>query len=209
MSFAPVPVVIGVTAQAYHASPLGRLLLARSDRGLVGAWFEGQKHHPPELDAPMHAADPMLLSVMRQLDAYFGGAAFDFDVPLDAVATPFQRDVWRALGAIPRGATTSYAEVARRIGRPAAVRAVGSAIGRNPLSIIVPCHRVIGSDGTLTGYAGGVARKMALLELERGALPSGRLPQAGIDSPNGVSALDAHPDAIPCSSKYQRHFETM
>jgi methylated-DNA-[protein]-cysteine S-methyltransferase len=104
--------------------------------------------------------------VRRQLAEYFGGDRITFDVPLAAAGTPFQRAVWRGLRGIPYGETISYGELARRIGRPSAVRAVGLANGRNPISVIVPCHRVIGADGTLTGYGGGIERKRLLLELE-------------------------------------------
>ena len=104
---------------------------------------------------------------MAQLAAWFAGERTRFELPLDLQAgTPFQQDVWTALLAIPRGGTTSYAELARRLGRPTAARAVGAAVGRNPISIVVPCHRVLGSGGSLTGYAGGLERKTALLELE-------------------------------------------
>ena len=112
----------------------------------------------------------MLREAAAQLAAYFAGTRADFDLPLDLQAgTPFQQSVWDALRAIPRGRTTSYAELARRLGRPQAARAIGAAVGRNPVSIVVPCHRVLGTDGTLTGYAGGLERKTALLQLE-GAL---------------------------------------
>ena len=103
---------------------------------------------------------------MRELREYFAGARTRFDVPLDPAGTPFQRKVWREIAAVPCGTTISYTELARRCGRPAAVRAVGAATGRNPMTVIIPCHRIVGSDGTLTGYAGGLDRKRALLELE-------------------------------------------
>lgn len=111
---------------------------------------------------------PVLAEATRQLDAYFAGKLREFDLPLLARGTPFQRTVWNALREIPYGETVSYADVARRVGRPSAVRAVGAANGRNPLAIVVPCHRVIGSDGSLTGYAGGLEMKRALLTLEAG-----------------------------------------
>ena len=155
------------TAQARIETPLGPLLLARTKRGLAGAWFEGQRHHPPVFDAPFDADDECLAAAAAQLAAYFHGEATTFDVPCDMLGTPFQRAVWDALLAIPHGSTCTYADIARTIGAPAAVRAVGAAVGRNPLSIVVPCHRVVGSDGSLTGYAGGTDRKAALLALER------------------------------------------
>ena len=115
-----------------------------------------------------YAAEPRaaLAALRGALEAYFAGRAVDFDIPLAPAGTPFQQAVWQALRGIPYGATASYAEIARHIGRPRAVRAVGLANARNPIAIIVPCHRVIGADGTLTGYAGGLERKQALLELE-------------------------------------------
>lgn len=156
---------------ARHASPLGSILLAATDRGLAGLWFEGQRHHPPATQWPLVPDHPVLVLACRQLDEYFGGQRTAFDLPLDLQGgTPFQQSVWQALLGIPPGQRTSYAALSQRIGKPAAVRAVGAAVGRNPLSIVVPCHRVVGTDGSLTGYAGGLDRKSALLKLE-GALP--------------------------------------
>jgi len=159
-------------------TPLGQLTLAASKHGLAGAWFEDQQHRPPALsgggNAPWHSAPahPVLREAAGQIDAYFSGVLKVFDLPLDLSAgTDFQRTVWLALLALPRGQTCTYGELSGRIGRPSAVRATGGAIGRNPLSVIVPCHRVIGQGGALTGYAGGLARKCALLQLE-GALPA-------------------------------------
>ncbi|MEO6407960.1 MAG: methylated-DNA--[protein]-cysteine S-methyltransferase [Burkholderiaceae bacterium] len=154
------------TAQTIIDTPLGNVLLARTAEGLAGAWFEGQKHHPGELDAPHVDDDPLLVRAAAQLRAYFDGTAETFDVPLDLQGSAFQRSVWAALLAIDSGATRSYGDIARAIGAPQAVRAVGSAVGRNPVSVIVPCHRVVGSSGALTGYAGGLDRKRALLALE-------------------------------------------
>lgn len=160
-------------------TPLGRMRLAASPRGLAGAWFvEGQRDTPAlassaQSCAPSSAASaspptaPVLAQAQRALEVYFAGDRQPFDVPLDlSLGTPFQQAVWRALLDIPFGQTTSYGEIARRIGRPEAVRAVGGAVGRNPLSILVPCHRVIGASGALTGYSGGMARKIALLRIE-------------------------------------------
>jgi methylated-DNA-[protein]-cysteine S-methyltransferase len=158
------------TAQAHITTPLGPMLIARTAQGLAGAWFEGQKHHPGPLDAPERPHDPLLARAARQLLAYFDGSDEAFDLPFDLRGTPFQRRVWQALQDIPLGSTRSYAAIAGRIGSPQAVRAVGAAVGRNPLSVIVPCHRVLGSDGSLTGYAGGVERKRALLARESRAL---------------------------------------
>ena len=157
------------TAQAHLPSPLGPILLARTDAGLAGAWFDAQKWHPEPLNAPERPDDPLLLQAAAQIAEYFSGERLQFDLPLDLHGTPFQQSVWRALCAIEPGATQSYAAVARSVGAPQAVRAVGAAVGRNPVSVIVPCHRVVGTDGSLTGYAGGLDRKRALLALE-GAL---------------------------------------
>ncbi|WP_418319484.1 methylated-DNA--[protein]-cysteine S-methyltransferase [Piscinibacter sakaiensis] len=147
-------------------SPLGGMLLARTPLGLAGIWFDGQKDHPGELAGQPAANDPLLLRTVAELAAYFDGAPARFTQPLDLHGTDFQRAVWQQLLNIAAGATCSYAEIARAVGSPAAVRAVGAAIGRNPVSVIVPCHRVIGSAGALTGYAGGLERKRALLQLE-------------------------------------------
>ena len=166
MTYATDSIRSACSAQMMFETPLGPLLLARTSRGLAGAWFEGQRHHPPLLDAPHVRDDPLLTRVAAQLRAYFDGARRPFDVPLDLQGTPFQRAVWDVLLGIEPGVTRTYGDVARAIGSPVAVRAVGSAVGRNPVSIVVPCHRVIGSDGTLTGYAGGIDRKIALLRLE-------------------------------------------
>jgi methylated-DNA-[protein]-cysteine S-methyltransferase len=151
-------------------SPLGPMLLAATGRGLAGLWFIGQRHGPDSSHwrrDPQHA---ILLQAATQLGEYFAGQRSQFELPLDLQGgTPFQQSVWQALLAIPRGGTTSYAALSRQVGKPQAARAVGAAVGRNPLSIVVPCHRVIGAAGALTGYAGGLERKTALLRLE-GAL---------------------------------------
>jgi methylated-DNA-[protein]-cysteine S-methyltransferase len=158
-----------LTAQRRWNSPLGEMLLARSEHGLAGAWFSGQKDHPGALSVPEVGDDPLLERSVAELDAYFGSAPVLFSVPLDLYGTPFQRAVWQALLGIHSGSLSSYGAIAAAIGAPSAVRAVGAAIGRNPVSVIVPCHRVIGSSGALTGYAGGIDRKRALLRLERPA----------------------------------------
>ncbi len=156
-------------AQATTLSALGPILLARTARGLAGAWFADQKHHPGVLDLPDLPDDPLLLDAADQLRAYFAGEAVAFELPLDLQGTPFQRRVWQALQTIAPGRTRTYGEIAAALGAASAVRAVGGAVGRNPVSVIVPCHRVIGRDGTLTGYAGGLERKQALLALEGSA----------------------------------------
>jgi methylated-DNA-[protein]-cysteine S-methyltransferase len=153
-------------------SPLGPLLLAASTQGLVGVWFAHQRHGPADSlvqSWPTEADHPVLQAAAQQLSRYWAGDLSAFDLPLDlSGGTPFQQRVWQALRAIPTGHTRRYGEVASQIGHPTAVRAVGAAIGRNPLSIVVPCHRVVGADGSLTGYAGGLDRKAALLGLESG-----------------------------------------
>lgn len=161
-------------AQARANTPLGTITLAATSRGLAGLWFDGQKHHPGTLAAPVDARQRWIAQAIDELASYWRGESRDFAVPLDAQGSDFQRGVWRALRGIGRGSTQSYGAVAASLGRPEAVRAVAAAIGRNPVSIIVPCHRVLGRDGSLTGYAGGVERKAALLELE-GAMRQARL----------------------------------
>ena len=155
------------TVQARYESPLGAMVVAATSRGLAGVWFEGQRHMPDHSAWPLQPAHPVLRQAIAQLADYFAGKRAAFDLPLDLQGgTSFQQAVWQALLAIPAGGTTSYGVLSQRIGKPAAVRAVGAAVGRNPVSIIVPCHRVLGSNGSLTGYAGGLERKSALLQLE-------------------------------------------
>lgn len=161
---------MNVHASTHFDSPLGRMLLAATDRGLAGVWFEGQRHGPDTTGWREDAGHPVLVEAIAQLRAYFAGERATFELPLDLQAgTPFQQSVWNALLAIPNGGTTSYAALARGLGREKAARAIGAAVGRNPLSVVVPCHRVLGTGGGLTGYAGGLERKTALLRLE-GAL---------------------------------------
>ena len=156
--------------KANYESPLGSMIVAATARGLAGVWFEGQRHLPDHSNWPVQPEHPVLREARAQLAEYFDGRRSSFDLPLDLQGgTAFQRSVWDALLAIPRGGTTSYGVLSRSIGQPAAVRAVGAAVGRNPLSIVVPCHRVVGADGSLTGYAGGLERKTALLRLEGAA----------------------------------------
>ena len=157
--------------QTRFKSPLGTVIAAATDKGLAGVWFDGQRHLPSELTgAAVWRTDdehPVLTRAVKQLEEYFAGTRTTFDLPLDlSHGTSFQQSVWQALLAIAPGDTASYGEISARIGNPAAVRAVGAAVGRNPVSIIVPCHRVMGADGSLTGYAGGLDRKTALLTLE-------------------------------------------
>lgn len=152
-------------------SPIGLLLLAAHPQALCGVWFQDQTGIPDwALRAPAQPQHPLLQEAVRQLTAYFQGQRHAFTLPLDmSFGTPFQQAVWQALHAIPYGSTCSYQSVAQAIGRPAAVRAVGGAIGRNPLGIVLPCHRVLGRHGALTGYTGGLERKAQLLALEQAA----------------------------------------
>jgi methylated-DNA-[protein]-cysteine S-methyltransferase len=154
-------------AQTVILTPLGPMRLAATALGLGGAWFEGQKHHPQPLAAPDDAEHPMLQAAALALAEYWREPqASTFDLDLDLGGSPFQQAVWAALRAIPPGRSVSYGALARSLGRPEAARAVGAAVGRNPISVIVPCHRVLGGSGRLTGYAGGLARKQALLRGE-------------------------------------------
>lgn len=159
-----------VRACTHFESPLGRMLLAATDAGLAGVWFVGQRHGPDSTGWREDPAHPVLQQATLQLAEYFAGERTRFALPLDLQGgTSFQQSVWAALLAIPPGGTTSYGQIGRQLGCPQAARAIGAAIGRNPVSIVVPCHRVLGTGGSLTGYAGGLERKTALLRLE-GAL---------------------------------------
>ncbi|MFD1788031.1 methylated-DNA--[protein]-cysteine S-methyltransferase [Sphingomonas floccifaciens] len=151
-------------------SPVGALALIASDAGLVAVLWEDDRPGRVVLeDATQNADHPILTAAARQLADYFAGIRTRFDLPLDPRGTPFQRQVWAALDTIPYGETRSYAQIAAQIGRPTASRAVGAANGRNPVSIVTPCHRVVGTNGTLTGFAGGLAAKDYLLTLKRRA----------------------------------------
>ncbi len=148
-------------------SPVGTLRLVRSPAGLGIVGFLGVEWpEPPHEDLPVARGDELLDRTRRQLDEYWAGERQDFDLPLAPVGTPFQRRVWEALLRIGFGRTSSYGVVAEALAAPTASRAVGAAVGRNPLAIIVPCHRVLGRDGSLTGFAGGLDRKITLLRLE-------------------------------------------
>jgi methylated-DNA-[protein]-cysteine S-methyltransferase len=157
------------TAYAYTLmnSPVGTLRLIASDKGLAGVWFERTRpgRVRPRGDVE-NARHPVLVETERQLREYFAGRRQSFDLPLDFVGTPFQRSVWKALLTIPFGQTRSYGQIAKQVGRPSASRAVGAANGRNPVAIVAPCHRVIGSTGALTGFGGGLDVKERLLRLE-------------------------------------------
>lgn len=156
-------------------SPLGPLLLAASENGICGVYFEHHKHFKGSTGWQLNPQHPLLLQASQQLRDYFARQRQDFDLPLDLSAgTAFQQAVWAGLRQIPFGMTTSYGQLAQHIRQPAAVRAVGAANGRNPISIIIPCHRVIAGSGALTGYAGGLENKKALLILEKSQAMQGQ-----------------------------------
>lgn len=162
----------GLRSHAVIDSPIGPLTLITQDGRLAGVHMEVTRYEPDAgaLGAAVTSeSDPVLAAAAGQLDAYFRGELTSFDLPLALAGTQFQRSVWAALQSIPYGETISYGELARRIGQPSASRAVGLANGRNPVAIVVPCHRVIGADGSLTGYGGGMDRKRFLLALEQRA----------------------------------------
>ena len=146
-------------------TPIGELLLTADDDGALTGVNLPNRHPDP---AGWERDDELLADARRQLTEYFAGERTAFDLPLRPAGAPFQRRVWEALQRIPYGETASYGELARELGHPTAARAVGAANGRNPIAIVVPCHRVIGSNGSLTGYAGGLECKRALLDLEVG-----------------------------------------
>jgi methylated-DNA-[protein]-cysteine S-methyltransferase len=153
-------------------SPIGRLILIAGDEGLTRILFANQSLADLDLDdedVPQVDDDPVLLDAAQQLDEYFARTRTTFDLPLYLEGTDFQRTAWLALADIPYGETTSYKTQAAAIGKPGAFRAVGSANGANPIPIVLPCHRVVGSDGSLTGFGGGVEVKQRLLDLEQGA----------------------------------------
>lgn len=161
-----------MSATVWHsdmASPLGKLRLESDGVALTRIALPLEK---PKAVRPTRRRDDLeiFVTARHQLEAYFSGQAQDFDLPLAPSGTPFQREVWAELRRIPRGETISYAELAQRVGSPRAHRAVGAANGRNPLPIVVPCHRVVGSNGRLTGFAGGLKAKAWLLRLEKAPL---------------------------------------
>jgi len=163
----------------YYDSPCGRMLVVADGDALCGVYFTGQKHYrQPDSGWRRDSDAAPLAQARRELDEYFAGKRKTFDVRLAAQGTPFQRAVWQAIAGVAFGETISYAELARRAGRPGSARAAGAATGRNPIGVIVPCHRILGADGGLTGYAGGVDKKRALLALEAEGAASARHRQA-------------------------------
>lgn len=160
----------GSTTHVTIDSPVGPLRLVSDGECLTGVFFAEHRHAPADLGAEVGLADApqVLQDAQEQLGEYFAGERTDFDLPLAARGTDFQQRVWALLRQIPYGRTWSYGQLAAELGQPGASRAVGLANGRNPISIVVPCHRVVGSTGAITGYGGGVERKQTLLDLERG-----------------------------------------
>jgi methylated-DNA-[protein]-cysteine S-methyltransferase len=148
-------------------SPIGPLRLVATDGVLTGLYMDAQRHLPDEAAFGVRDDDGPFAEVVRQLGEYFAGERTDFDLPLHLEGTDFQRRVWAALREVPYGETWTYGQLAAHIGSPGASRAVGLANGRNPIAIVVPCHRVVGASGRLTGYGGGLERKQHLLDLER------------------------------------------
>lgn len=167
------------TADRTHVivdSPIGPLTIVAQDGSISALYMDAQRHAPgaEALGLPGEPDEEPFATAAGQLAAYFAGELTEFDLPLAPAGTDFQRRVWNGLRAIPYGQTISYGELARRVGNPAASRAVGLANGRNPIAIVVPCHRVIGTDGSMTGYGGGLDRKRFLLALERDTAPQRR-----------------------------------
>lgn len=156
-----------------YQSPIGEMLLSCDDEGLTGLWFDGQKYFAAGMDPENEERElPILEQAKRWLDIYFSGQEPDFVPPLHLIGSPFRQAVWKVLCQIPYGKTMTYGEISRIIaqqkGQPhMSAQAVGGAVGHNPISVIIPCHRVVGTNGSLTGYAGGVEKKVKLLELEQ------------------------------------------
>ena len=150
-----------------NATPWGTMLLAAQGAAISGVWFEGQAHFPDASHWTPGTFNPVLQNASRQLQAYCAGATTPFDLPIDTLmGTPFQQQVWRSIAKIPFGTTCTYSHIAQDIGKPKAVRAVANAIARNRWMIVLPCHRVVGSQGQLAGYAAGLQCKSALLQFE-------------------------------------------
>ena len=169
----------------HYDSPLGGILLAADETGLTGLWFDGQKYFARVLPAEcVEQNTPVLSEAKRWLDIYFAGQEPDFMPPLHPIGSAFRRDVWDILLQIPYGQTTTYGEIARQLaakqGLPRmSAQAVGGAVGHNEISVIIPCHRVVGTNGSLTGYAGGIDKKVRLLELEKADMSSLFVPKKG------------------------------
>ena len=149
-----------------YESPQGPMLITATPKGLAGVYFKGQKHFPKKREWQRDLRHPVLRRARRELEEYFAGRRRRFEVALDPDGTPFQRSVWKAISRVGFGKTITYGALAAKAGSPGSARAAGAATGRNPISIVVPCHRIMGANGALTGYAGGLQRKRALLALE-------------------------------------------
>ena len=174
-----------MTYTQHYDSPLGGILLAADDVGLTGLWFDGQKYFARGLsNERIEQETSVLAEAKRWLDIYFTGKEPDFTPPLHPIGSAFRRSVWDILLRIPYGQTTTYGEIARQLaekqGRPRiAAQAVGGAVGHNKISIIIPCHRVVGTNGSLTGYAGGIDKKVKLLEWEHTDMTGSFVPREG------------------------------
>ena len=183
-------------------TPLGRMLATAEDDALTGLYFVGQRYYPEAAEGWHQDGLARPFAILReQLDEYFAGRRRTFDLPLNpggGRGTPFQRAVWSAIAAVPLGDTTTYSSLAAQCGRPSAARAAGAATGRNPISLVIPCHRIVGSDGALTGYAGGLERKRALLAFERAVVRG----EAGPIS-RAVAAADSR-EGSPAGHTVQR-----
>ena len=170
---------------SHYQSPLGEILLAADEIGLTGVWFENQRYYAHQLEKPYIEADiPIFEQAKQWLDIYFSGCEPRLQIPFHLEGTDFQQEVWKILSEIPYGQTITYGEIARKLAKQRgiermAAQAVGSAVGHNSIAIIVPCHRVVGTNGSLTGYAGGLDKKIRLLELEKIDMTKLFVPQKG------------------------------
>lgn len=167
-----------LVAQMHISTPLGTMLAARSASGLAGLWFTDQADCPDGITAPLVSADPILDDCAAHLEAYWLGHQPVWRGPTDLHGTAFQRSIWQALLRIPPGQSVSYGDLAKQVDRANAHRAVGVAVGANPISVLIPCHRVIGAQGALTGFSGGMHRKIALLQHEGFQIQQGRVKAA-------------------------------
>ena len=162
------------------SSPLGLLTISSDGINVTGLWIEGQKYFADTLGKDTKEDDlPIFTQTKKWLDQYFTGQNPDFELPLAPKGSPFRQQVWQILCTIPFGQVKTYGEIAKQIGKNMSAQAVGGAVGHNPISIIIPCHRVVGSDGSLTGYAGGLAKKIQLLKLEKAPVEKFYLPTKG------------------------------
>ena len=154
-----------------YESPLGKMFITESNEKITGIYFEGQKHFPKAINEWNLSLTTQIKKAISQLQEYFNGERREFQLPLKPEGTAFQYQVWEQIAKVQHGETIQYGEIAKNIGKPNSSRAVGSATGKNPISVIIPCHRVLGKSGKMTGYAGGLNRKEALLQLENKEIP--------------------------------------